>query len=466
MEVLYPRCAGLDVHKRTVVACVILSLDHGKKQLTTRTFGTTTRDLLALRDWLQEQGCTHVAMESTGEYWKPVYNILEGAAELLLVNPQHCKNVPGRKTDVGDAAWLADLLRHGLVRSSFVPPRPQRHLRDLTRGRSTLVEERARVINRLQKVLEDANLKLASVVTDITGVSAMEMLEGLIAGETDPKKLAQHARCRMRRKLPELEAALEGKLEIHHRFLLSQHLLHLKFLNAQVAAFDTQVVAHMAAMLPEAEAGAVTPRTVPEAGRKGGTAEPGNVGENADEAPAKPPRPATPPPMPLGYAAAVALLDPVPGLARRAIECILAETGTDMSRFPSAGHLTSWAGVSPGNRESGGKRYSGKTRHGNHALRQALVQAAHGARAVTGSYFHALYHRLAPRRGKKRAILAVARSLLVVIYEMLRWQEPYWELGAHYFDTRDREAKAKGLARQLRKLGYEVDLEAMAVGAT
>lgn len=437
MEVLYPRCAGLDIHKKTVVACRLRTLPSGQKQQETRTFSTMTVELLALLDWLQEWGCTHVVMESTGEYWKPVYNLLEGHLQVWLVNARHVKGVPGRKTDVKDAEWLADLLRHGLLRPSFVPPRPQRDLRDLTRQRSNLVEERARAVNRLQKVLESANLKLACVATDVTGVSARNMLEAIIGGEADPVVLAELAKGRLRNKREALEQALTARVRDHHRFLLAQHLTHLDFLDEQVGAFTREIAAQIERMsYPR------PPVTSPPAPGDGGVTDP-----------------SPPPGEPLGYDAAVEFLDPVPGIGVRAAEAILAETGTDMSRFPSDGHLTAWGGVAPGNHESAGKRYSGKTTPGNPALRKTLVQAAHGAVKVKGSYFATLYRRLAGRRGKKRAIVAVARALLVTIYHILKTRKPYQELGADYFDRLDRQGLTNRLLNRLEQLGYYVHLQ-------
>lgn len=445
MEVLYARCAGLDVHKKTVVACRIFTPESGRKQQEVRTFGTTTRELLTLLDWLREGGCTHVALESTGEYWKPVYNLLEGHAELLLVNPQHVKNVPGRKTDVKDAEWLADLLRHGLVKASFIPGRPQRELRDLTRGRCNLIEERTRIVNRLQKVLEDANIKLGDVASDVTGVSGRAMLTALAQGQTDPEALAELARGTLREKREALAVALEGRVQAHHRFLLAQHLDHLSYVEAQIGRFDQTIETHIEHMS--------APTGAPPSGD-------GRVESSAAATPAG--KRGLPPAAPPSYMQAVELALPIPGIGPRAVQAIFAEMGVDMRRFPSDAHLTSWAGVAPGNRESAGKRFSGKTTHGNAALRKALVQAAHGACRAKGTSFKALYHRVAARRGRKRAIVAVARAILVVLYHVLLYQEPYRELGEGYLDERRREDTAKHLAQRLRKLGYEVTMTAAA----
>jgi transposase len=441
MQVMYPRCAGLDLHKKTVVACRVLTQTDGRTQQQTETFGTSTKEVLRLRDWLAAWEITHVAMESTGEYWKPVYNLLEGAVEILLVNARHVKAVPGRKTDVRDAEWLADLLRHGLLRASFVPPRGQRELRDLTRQRSTLVRERASVVNRLQKVLEDANVKLASVATDITGVSGRAMLRAKAEGVEDIEQLAGMARGRMRSKQAALSEALEGRMRDHHRFLVRGHLGHLEFLEQQIALFDTRIEAHIAA------AGVVTSGPGEARAESGGVAPVEDHGEGGG---------------PVAYAQAVELLDTIPGIDHRLAEVIVAEIGTDMSRFPSAQHLASWAGVAPGNNESAGKQRSGKTPPGNRALRKGLVQGAHAASHTKNTYLSAQYHRLAVRRGRKKAIVAVAHSMLVMIYHILSRQEPYRDLGSGYFDERERESVTNRLVRRLQTLGFHVALAPMA----
>jgi len=434
MKVIYERCAGLDVHKKTITACPMHTQPNGGVEKDIRTFGTTTVELLQLADWLLvEWGCTHVAMESTGEYWKPAYNILEGQLEILLVNARHIKNVPGRKTDVQDAEWIADLLRHGLLRGSFVPPREQRELRDLTRQRSNLVRERAAVVNRLQKVLEDANIKLASVVTDVMGVSARAMLEAIVEGEADPVTMAELARGRLRSKRAQLEQALVGRVRDHHRFLLAGHLAHIDFLEEQIEHFNQRIAAHI-----EQATSSATP---------------------LKDAALTPPEPTEGQDGVLTYAQAVDLLDTIPGIDRQLAEVMAAEMGIDMSRFSSEHHLASWAGVAPGNNESAGKRRSGKTPPGNAALRKGLVQAAHGAKRKKGTYLAAQYHRLAARRGKKRAIVAVAHSIVVIAYHVLSRREPYRELGGNYFDERKREAVVNRLVRRLEKLGYQVALE-------
>jgi transposase len=435
MQVIHERCAGLDVHKKVIVACRMWTKRNGQVVQETSSFGTTTAELLRLLDWLGGWECTHVAMESTGEYWKPVYNILEGHVEVLLVNARHVKNVPGRKTDVGDAEWLADLLRHGLLRASFVPPRGQRELRDLTRQRSNLVRERAAVANRLQKVLEDANIKLAAVATDVLGVSGRAMLDAMVAGEADPTAMAELARGRLRNKQAELEQALTGRVRDHHRFLLATHLSHIDFLDEQIRQFDQRIISHIEQQPPVLTT--VSPPQLVSA-----LAEPLELPEGV-----------------LTWVEAVDLLDTIPGIDRRLAEVLVAEMGIDMSRFPSEHHLASWSGVAPGNNESAGKRRSGKTPPGNPALRKALVQAAHAAKRKKGCYLGAQYHRLAARRGKKRAIVAVAHSILVIAYHILSRQEPYRELGSNHFDERKRESVVNRLVRRLEKLGYQVALE-------
>jgi transposase len=433
MEVIYPRCAGLDVHKKTVVACWMHTQSDGRKEQEIRSFGTTTGELQGLLAWLQEKGCTHVAIESTGVYWKPVYNVLEDHMQVLLVNARHVKQVPGRKTDVSDAEWLADLLRHGLLRASFIPPRALRARRELTRQRSKLVEERAAVVNRLQKVLEDANIKLASVATDVMGVSGRAMLEAIVQGQTDAATMADLARGRLRQKREALEQALTGRVTEQHRFLLAQHLTHIDFLDEQIEQFSHAIATQIERMSATPVASGPTPT-------------PDEMISVAQE-------------VPLTYARAVELLDTIPGVDRWLAEVMVAEMGIDMSRFPSDKHLASWAGLAPGNNESAGKRRSGKTPPGNQTLRKGLVQAAHGASRTKNSYLKARYHRIAARRGKKRALVAVAHSILVSAYHMLARQEPYHELGGNYFDEHKRAFVANHLVRRLEKLGYQVVIE-------
>ncbi|MBM4429685.1 MAG: IS110 family transposase [Chloroflexi bacterium] len=451
VDVLYERCAGLDVHKKTVVACCVHSQPNGRKEQETRTLGTRTGELLALLDWLGTWECTHVAMESTGEYWKAVYNILEGQVEILLVNARHLRNVPGRKTDVHDAAWIAELLRHGLLRGSFVPPRPQRELRGLTRQRSAVVRERSAVLNRVQKVLEEANIKLASVASEVSGASARAMLEAMVAGETEARVLAELARGRLRAKRGELEQALVGRVSDHHRFLLDSHLQHIDFLDGQIERFSQQIAKRMEVFSPPPDLPTEEPPAAPAEGGETLCPSPG-----ADSAG----------PTLLTGAQAVALLDTIPGIDCRLAEVIVAEVGVDMQRFPNADHLASWAGVAPGNNESAGKRRSGKTSPGNSALCQALNQAAHAAARTKNTYLSAQYHRLAARRGNKRAIVAVAHSILIIIYHMLSRQERYRELGGNYFDERKRESVTNRLIRRLEKLGYHVSLDPKPAMAT
>jgi transposase len=409
MQVIYERCCGLDVHKKTVVACRVTPGPDGRPQQELRSFRTMTGSLLELRDWLEAAGVTHVAMESTGVYWRPVYNLLEDGFTVLVVNAQHIKAVPGRKTDVRDAEWIAQLLQHGLLQGSFIPDRPQRELRDLTRYRSTLIRERAREIQRLQKTLEDTNLKLASVVSDITGVSARAMLEALLAQETDPTRLAALAKGRLREKREELEQALVGVVRPHHRFMLAEQLSHLDYLDEAIARVDGEVEARLTPFARELE-----------------------------------------------------LLDAIPGVSRRVAQVLLAEIGGDLSRFASAAHLASWAGMCPGYRESAGKRASGKTRKGSPWLRATLVEAAHGAARSRGTYLAAQYRRLAARRGSKKAAVAVGHSILTIAYHLLTRGEVYHDLGANYFDQRDQQAVQRRLVSRLERLGYQVNLTPVA----
>jgi transposase len=433
MRILYKRVAGLDVHKKTVVATRMRVDDEDRLVWETKTFGTTTPDLLELHDWLQEWACTHVAMESTGDYWKPVFNLLEGDFTVVLVNAQHVKHVPGRKTDVQDAEWLAELMLHGLLKPSFIPPPPQRALRDLTRYRTTVVQERVRVVNRVQKLLEGANIKLTSVVTDVMGVSAREMLAAIIGGETDAVRMADLAHGRLRNKLPELEKALTGRVQPHHRFLLAQQLAHIDFLDEQIAALTTEIERQLTA-----QSGPPTAPTDTSTGTTG--PEPAVSGEG--DAPAA-----------LTWLEAVALLDTHLGISDTAAAAILAEIGLNVgAQFPTPNHLTAWAGLAPGNNESAGKRHSGRTRPGNHALQTILVEVAWAAIRVKDSFLRARYHRLAARRGKKRAIVAIARTILANIWYMLTRRQPYQELGGDYFDQRKKDRSIDYHIRQVEKL--------------
>ena len=406
MNVVYGRCCGLDIHKNLILACLFVPAAGDTPRKEVRSFGTMTDDLLSLSDWLVTNEVTHVAMESTGVYWKPIYNILEGDFTLLLVNAQHIKMVPGRKSDVQDCEWIAELLRHGLLQGSFVPDRPQRELRELTRYRISLIRERASEVNRLQKVLEGANIKLGSVASNVMGKSARQMIELLAEGVTDTAFMADLARGALRGKIPQLERALHGHFASHQRFMVAQQLAHIDFLEEAIGQVSMEVKERM---------------------------------------------------RPLQVA--IDLLDSIPGVSRRSAEQILAETGADMSRFPSAGHLASWAGMSPGNNESAGKRHSGHTRKGNKTLRVTLVEAAQAAAHTKGTYLKAQYHRLAPRRGKKRAMVAVGHTILVIAYHVLTNNMTYQELGGNYFDARDREATEHRLVRRLEAMGNKVTLE-------
>jgi transposase len=405
VEVVYERCCGLDIHKQTVVACLLVAPAGMAVQKEIRTFGTMTDELLQLADWLSAAGCTHVAMESTGVYWKPLYNLLEGSFELVLVNARHIKQVPGRKTDVRDCEWIADLLRHGLLRASFVPDRPQRELRELTRYRTSLIRERAAEVNRLQKTLEGANIKLSSVATDVLGVSGRQMLAALVSGSEDPADLADLARGKLRDKLPQLERALHGRMGAHQRFMLAQQLAHLDALDELIERVSAEVTVRM--------------------------------------------RP---------FAAAVERLDTIPGVGLRTAETLIAEVGADVRRFPSAAHLASWAGMCPGNDESAGKHRSGTTRHGDPWLRAALIEAAQAAARTRRSYLAAQYHRLAVRRGKKKALVAVGHTILVIAYHLLARDSDYSDLGPLYFDQRDDRLRSR-LVHRLQTLGYTVHLD-------
>jgi len=407
MDTLYPRCAGIDVHKNTVVVCVRCADRPGKGFEEVRTFSTMTRDLLALSDWLADHGVTHVAMESTGVYWKPVFNILGGRVEVILVNAEHIKQVPGRKTDVKDCQWIAQLLQHGLLKASFVPSEPIRELRDLTRQRTQLIQERSAAANRIQKVLEDANVKLASVATDVLGVSGRDMLEALIAGETDPAKLAELARKRLREKLPELQLALQGRVTDHHRFLLRMHLDHVAHLEELIARLGARIEEKMAP-----------------------------------------------------FAQAQQRLETIPGVSQRVAETVVAEIGVDMKQFPSAGHLASWAGMCSGNNESAGKRRSGRITKGDRWLKRILVQAAWAASHTKGTYLAAQYRRLSKRRGRKRALVAVGHTLLVIVYHVLKRGTTYAELGADFLDRLEPERLTRQLVKRLESLGHKVTLEA------
>jgi transposase len=400
MEVLIERCCGLDVHKKSITACS--KTPEGKE---VQTFLTHTADLVAMIDWIKEKQCSHVAMESTGVYWKPIVNLLEAEqVTVLVVNAQHMKAVPGRKTDVKDAEWIANLLRHGLLTASYIPDRNQRELRELVRYRRSLIDERARELNRIQKVLEGANIKLASVISEIMGVSGRDMLNAMVQGEEDPEKLSEFARRKMKKKKPELELALQGTMQPHQRLMLKTMIQHVDYLEVQIDELDVEVKKRLTPFLMDLER-----------------------------------------------------LDGIPGVGLRTAELILAEVGTDMSRFPSAGHLCSWAGLVPGHNESAGKRKSSKTRKGNKHLRSALAEAANSV-IRSENYLGAQYRRIAARRGHQRAIIAVGHSILTIVYHLLKNQQDYKELGSQYFELRKQDYVIKQSIQKLESLGFKVTL--------
>ena len=407
MNTVFARVAGLDVHLKTIQCAVRCRQESGKLLAPVRSFGTMTRDLRALADYLQALGVTHVALEATGVLWKPVWNVLERRFTLLLVNPRHLKKVPGRKTDVSDAEWLAQLLQCGLLRGSFVPPRAVRELRDLTRHRAQLAGEQTRTANRIHKVLEDANIKLGAVASRVLGKSGRAMLRAMLQGQEDPKKLAELALGRLRGKIPQLRLALEGNCTEHHRYLLGRLLSHLSYLEHQADQFSARIAHRLSELLPSV---------------------------------------------------AAERLDRIPGMNRTTIENVVAEIGIDMAVFPDEHHLSSWCGVCPGNEESAGKRLRSRTRKGNRWLRRALTEAAWAASHTQDSYFAAQYRRLAARRGKKRALLAVGHSLLVIIYHVLKRQMEYQDLGPDYFDRLEPERLRRYLVRRLQGLGFDVAL--------
>ena len=404
MDVVFPRGAGLDVHKKTVVACV-LTREGRDVARAVQTFGTTTADLLRLQTWLTDQRVTHVAMESTASYWKPVFNLLESSFTTWLVNPAHIKAVPGRKTDVKDAEWIADLLQHGLLKPSFVPDRGQRELRELTRYRKSLIEERAREVNRIQKVLEGANIKLGSVVSNVLGKSGTRMLQALAAGTTDPAALAALADERLRATPEDLQRALQGLMGAHQQFLLRQQLQHLAALDRQIADLDAEVEARLAPFEPTRE-----------------------------------------------------LLESIPGVGRRTAEVVLVEIGPTVAAFRSPAALAKWVGLAPGNYESAGKRLSGRTIPGNRSLRAALVEAAQAAGRTKATYLGAQYRRAARTKGAKRAAVIVPHSMVVDVWYILQRQQPYADLGVDYFDRRDQEQVRRQAVKRLEGLGYQVTL--------
>jgi transposase len=414
MRIVYERCAGLDVHKKTVVACRVMPDGEGGWQVEVRTFDTMVDGLLALADWLRAGGVTQVAMESTGVFWRPIFNILEGEFEVILSNAKHIKFVPGRKTDVKDAQWIAELLQHGLLSASFIPSAPQRELRALVRYRTHLVDERTREINRVHQVLEDANLKLASVATDIMGVSGRAMLAAIIAGKDDPTALAQLAKARLRNKIAELERALTGRIHDSHRLLLRLHLDHIDELNAKITELECEIDK----LLP-----------------------------------------------PFDQDDLLARLQTIPGVGEQVAQVIVAEAGTDMQRFKTANHLTAWAGLAPGKNESAGRNRAAKTSKANRYLKAALVEAAHAVGHKHDTYLAAQYHRLAARRGKKRAAVAVARSILIIAYHIIRRGTVYQDLGVNYFDEHKTEAVQHQLVKRLERLGFKVTLETLPAAA-
>lgn len=409
MEVLYQRCAGLDVHKKTVVAAVRLASEN-KLVTEVKTFATTTAGLLALSDWLAENGCTHAAMEATGIYWRPVWHVLsDGDIELILANAAHVKNVPGRKTDVSDAAWLAELLAHGLIRASFVPDGQTQELRALLRTRKQFVRERTRHAQRIHKTLEDANIKIDGELSDILGKSGRAMLEAMIAGESDPVRLAALAHHNVKASQGELQQALRGRVTAHHRFLLKLHLGQVDALDGAIATLDGEVEAKLAP-----------------------------------------------------FRTAVELVSTIPGVSTLSAEVIVSEIGLDMNRFPTVGHLISWAGLSPRNDQSAGKRRSARLRKGAQWLKTALVQCAWAAKNKKGSYLQAQFRRLLSRRGPQKAICAVAASILTAVYHMLKDGTCYQDLGPDHFKRRSKTTHSQRLVRQLQRLGYAVEIKPIA----
>lgn len=406
MQVLHPVCAGLDIHKDTVVACLRIADGQGGKRSAVRTFGTVTRELLALSDWLQEAGCTHVAMEATGVYWRPVWHVLEAGFELLLANPGHIKNVPGRKTDVNDATWIADLLAHGLIQGSFIPEEPIVALRELMRTRKQFMREKARHIQRLQKTLEDANIKVSSAISDIMGQSGRAFLQAMIAGETDPEKLAGLGNSKLRKvSHAQRVESLRGYVKPTHRFLLKLHFDQVLHLEEVVADIEREAEGHLGP-----------------------------------------------------FQEAVARLTQIPGVSETTAKTILAEIGSDMSRFPTQRHLISWAGLCPRNDESAGKRRSTRTRPSAQWLKSILIEAAWSGARKKGSYLQAQFLRIRNRRGPKKAAVAVAASILTAAYFMLRDGTPYKDLGSDHFSRLDKGKTIKGLVRKLEALGCEVQL--------
>lgn len=406
MEVVNPKCCGIDVHKSSLTACLLVSEPMGKVTKTIRTFSTVTADLLALKDWLEERQCTQVAIESTGVYWKPVFNILESSLQTILANARDIKNVPGHKTDVKDCEWIADLLRFGLIKASFIPPKPVRELRDLTRYRTKLSQERTAEKNRVQKVLEDANIKLAGVATDIFGLSGKKMLQALLDGNTNSEEIAALAKGKLRKKIPELSKALNGRVSEHHRFLIGMSLRHLDYLAEMMTELDQRIDAAMQPYRPQEE-----------------------------------------------------LLTTITGVDKKSAEIIIAEIGADMSQFPTAAHLASWAGICPGNNESAGKRRNGKINKGDSWLMRTLIQVAYAAARTKNTYLKDKYHRIAARRGQKKAAVAIGHKILSLAYYVLSRGLSYQDLGENYLDNLNKEVIEKRLIKRLQELGNRVTVE-------
>jgi transposase len=451
MQIVYKRCCGMDVHKDSVTACLLLIDAEGEFLVEKRRFGTMTRDLKEMRAWLKSQGVERIAMEATGVYWKPVWNILEAedGFELLLVNAQHVKNVPGRKTDQKDSEWLADLLQHGLLRGSFVPPLEIRQLRDLTRMRTKVRQEVATWSNRIQKVLEDANIKLGSVASDVLGVSGRQMLKALMAGQQDPRQLAELARGRLKEKVEALQLALEGHFTEHHGFQLQILFDLVEYGESQLEKLATEI-RRLIMKVEQEPFGAAEPKPEPMAL------------ESAQPKPSPPASPETaetaPVPEKSRLQNAMDLWTTIPGISEITANMLVAEIGVDMNQFPSAHHLASWAGLCPGNNESAGKRRSGKTRKGSVWLRRTLCQAAWAASRTKNTYLSAQYRRLIVRKGKKKTIVAVAHSMLTIAYAILKSGKPYRDLGADYFDRLNSQGLQKRLVNKLTNLGFEVTL--------
>jgi transposase len=402
MEIIYERCCGMDIHKDSIVACLI----SGRKK-TIKTFCTTTSALLQLLDWLKDNECQYVAMEATGSYWKPIYNVLEmEEIPTLVVNAQHIKAVPGRKTDVKDSEWIADLLRHGLLNGSYIPKRDQRELKELVKYRRSLIQERARELNRIQKILEGANIKLSSVVSEIDGKSSREMLEMLASGVTDVKAIASKAQMRLKQKISQLEEALYGFMGEHQRLMLKLMLNHIDSLDLQIKTLDQEIEHRL-----------------------------------------------------LPIQTKVDLIDSIPGIAKRSAQVIISQIGINMNQFPTAAHLASWAGLCPGNNESAGKRKSGKTRKGNDMLKTTLIECSKSAAHQKNTYFYAQYNRISSRRGKNRAAIAVAHAMLIIIYNILKNNLPYYELGSDFFEQQRKNQIVQKSIKRLKDLGYSVTVE-------